>query len=163
LWPGGATPLWRAAVAGMDSLQAETGRRVVLVLTDGADSGGDYNCAPLVSDPRGAIGSCPTLRDVHKRAETDGFMYYFIGIEGSGVDRGARDLADATGGGYFDLGRNADLAATFARVAEELRHQYLLGFVPDALDGRLHTVSIRVRGQGLTARGRKTYMAEPDR
>jgi hypothetical protein len=38
LWPGGGTPLWNAICAGMRSLSQETGRRVILTLTDGAGS-----------------------------------------------------------------------------------------------------------------------------
>ena len=39
LWPGGPTPLWAATYQAMTSLAEEHGRRVVLLLTDGDDSG----------------------------------------------------------------------------------------------------------------------------
>ena len=39
VWPGGDTPLWTAMRAGMASLAAETGRRVIVALTDGIDTG----------------------------------------------------------------------------------------------------------------------------
>jgi VWFA-related protein len=38
IWPGGPTPLWASIDAAMSSLDGETGRRVILLLTDGYDS-----------------------------------------------------------------------------------------------------------------------------
>jgi len=73
-----------------------------------------------------------------------------------------RRIADETGGGYFELRRTADLAPTFTRVAQELRSQYLLGFAPAVLDGKLHKLDVRVR-TGLTVRARRSYLATPDR
>ena len=47
-----------------------------------------------------------------------------------GPDPGLKDLSGATGGGYFELTSTADLAATFRQIANELHHQYALGFTP---------------------------------
>ena len=74
-------------------------------------------------------------------------------------DDGLPKIAAATGGGYFELTSTNDLAATFARVADELHHQYALGFTPSTLDGKLHTLELRVSGEGMTARARKSYLA----
>jgi VWFA-related protein len=74
-------------------------------------------------------------------------------------DEGLPRIATATGGGYFELTSTNDLAATFARVADELHHQYALGFTPTTLDGRLHTLDVRVEGDGMKVRARKSYLA----
>jgi hypothetical protein len=50
-----------------------------------------------------------------------------------------------------------------ARVVDELHHQYLLGFVPTKLDGRTHRLEVRVTNPRLTARARRSYVAEIDR
>src|SRR4051794_11296719 len=113
LWPGGATPLWYATATDMNALESESGRRVVLLFTDGDDSG------LFVPGSRG---------DVHRRAERDAFMVYAIGLQGHGLSDSMHVLVDDTGGGRFLVPRAADLGATFARVVEELHHQYLLGF-----------------------------------
>jgi hypothetical protein len=68
-------------------------------------------------------------------------------------------LADATGGGYFELLHTADLNTTFTRVADELHRQYVLGFSPAALDGRTHALDVRVKVEGMSARARKSYVA----
>jgi VWFA-related protein len=74
-------------------------------------------------------------------------------------DRGLKKLAEDTGGGYFELKRTADLGDTFTRVAQELHSQYVLGFSPEALDGKIHKLEVRVKKAGMNARARKTYVA----
>jgi VWFA-related protein len=70
-----------------------------------------------------------------------------------------RVLAEDGGGGYFELQGTDDLDATFARVAEELHHQYVLAFTTAELDGTVHQLDVRVRRPGMTARARKSYFA----
>jgi Ca-activated chloride channel family protein len=68
-------------------------------------------------------------------------------------------VADETGGGYFELKKTSELSTTFTRVAQELHSQYVLGFTPTALDGRIHKLSVRVKKPGMTARARRSYLA----
>jgi VWFA-related protein len=70
-----------------------------------------------------------------------------------------RDLADAGGGGYFELSTTTDLSATFARVADELHQQYLLGFKVAKLDGEAHRLEVRTRVPNVTVRARRSYIA----
>ena len=155
--PGGGTPLWDAVDVAMDSLVDRTGRRVVLVFTDGKDS-----------------QSRLKLKDAMRRAQREEFMVYAIGCWGlkdgarsplarnlEKPDDGLRKIADETGGGYAELQWTDDLDASFRRVAEELHSQYVLGFSPDKLDGKLHTLEVRVNVPGLTVRTRKSYVANP--
>ena len=74
-------------------------------------------------------------------------------------DEGLPKIAAATGGGYFELTTTRDLASTFARVADELHHQYALGFAPEKLDGKLHDLTVRLSRPDLIARARKRYLA----
>lgn len=144
LWPSGATPLWNAVDAAMTSLRAETGRRVVLMLTDGADS-----CD---------FPDCLDYGDVKRRAMREDFMIYAIAMDDRGLGGELVELTEQTGGGHFELGRDDNLTATFEHVAEELRHQYMLGFVP-ATDGKEHKLEVQVKREGMRARARKTYQA----
>lgn len=145
LWPGGFTPLWRATMAAMSSIDGERGRRVVVVMSDGRDSD--------TFDHR------PEPGDVKRFAVRSAFMIYAIGVQGPGFSSDLADVAEETGGGHFELKSDADLADTFARVAEELRHQYLLGFSPSALDGKTHKVEVRIPRSGFKVRATKSYVA----
>jgi Ca-activated chloride channel family protein len=150
LWPGGGTPLWEAVHAAMDSLEPESGRRVILTLSDGVDAGG-------IPGMEGSSGKA------RERAENSGFMVYAIGVEGAPLDAAITSIAERTGGGYFTLEAGADLSATFVRVVEELRHQYVLGFSPPKADGKMHEVDVRITRPGMTVRARKNYRAPGNR
>jgi Ca-activated chloride channel family protein len=148
---GNGTRLWDAVDDSMTKLAAVQGRRVVLLFTDGDDEGSRSS----------------TLDAVTKRAESEDFMIYSVGLESrlpaiglvTHPDKGIRKLAEATGGGWFELKKADDLNSTFTRVADELHRQYVLGFTPAVLDGKLHTIEVRVKRPGMTARTRKSYLA----
>jgi Ca-activated chloride channel family protein len=149
---GNPTRLYDAILASLDELKGIDGRRVILVFTDGDDT-----------DSRNGFGT------VLDRARAEEVMVYAIGLESNffnGVqqvrtrpDRNLRRLADETGGGFFELKKTNDLASTFTRVAQELHSQYVLSFTPRNLDGKLHKLVVRVKGPGMTARARKSYLA----
>jgi len=148
---GNPTRLWDATEASIDQLKKVTGRRVVLVFTDGDDT-----------DSKIGMGK------VLEEARVSEVMIYSIGLQSvyfngqrqvrSQPDRGLRKLSDETGGGYFELRRTDDLGPTFTRVAQELHSQYVLGFAP-ATDGKLHKLDVRLKKAGMTARARKSYLA----
>jgi Ca-activated chloride channel homolog len=149
---GNGTRLWDAIAASLDELKGIEGRRVVLVFTDGDDT-----------------ESHTSLGKVIDRARADEVMIYAIGLESrysidgrmivTKPDGGLRKVADETGGGYFELKKTSELSTTFTRVAQELHSQYVLGFTPTALDGRIHKLSVRVKKPGMTARARRSYLA----
>ena len=74
-------------------------------------------------------------------------------------NRDLKELAGASGGAYFELNGTENLAATLSRVVDELHQQYLLGFSAMKLDGKVHTLEVRVRRPGMTARATKSYTA----
>jgi Ca-activated chloride channel family protein len=156
LYFGNPTRLNDGIAAGLDALEGIDGRRVVLVFTDGEDTSS-------------RIG----FKTVLERARDEEVMVYSIGLESeyfNGVrvvrsrpSRDLRKIADETGGGYFELVKTADLSPTFTRVAQELRSQYLIGFAPTALDGKVHKLDVKVNKPGMTVRARKSYLAAPDK
>jgi VWFA-related protein len=153
---GNPTRLYDAIDASIDALDEATGRKVVLVFTDGDDTAS-----------RIGFGS------VLDKARDKEVMVYAIGLRSeffngqrmqrTAPDRALRRLADETGGGYFELRKTDELAPTFTRVAQELHSLYALGFTPSTLDGKEHKLDVRVKKQGMNARARRTYIASPDR
>jgi len=167
----GPTPRWNAVGVGMTALLHQQGRRVVLVFTDGMDN------------PMNGRSNNVSLREVMKRADDEDVMVYGIGLVGDPTggfgggrvygrggrraqvdkpDPGLAKLASASGGGYFELTSTNNLQGTFARVADELHRQYLLGFVPQNLDGKSHRLEVRIKIPGMTPRARKSYVARRD-
>ena len=152
---GNPTRLYDAIAASMERLHKIDGRRVVLVFTDGDDTGSRVN-----------------VNDVLEQARTNEAMIYAVGLRSdyfngsrqvrSKPDSGLKRLAEETGGGYFELDKTADLAPTFTRVAQELHSQYVLGFTPGLLDGKVHRLGIRAKRPGMTVRARKSYLASAE-
>ena len=179
LQEAGPTPLWNAVGVGMTALLHVEGRRVVLVFTDGMDNpmnGSSNNLSFKTVTKRAdeedvmvyAIGLASSEAGFGRRGYGGGGGRGYGGYGGGGgrrggvtdhPDPGLQTLAAASGGGYFELTRTADLATTFARVADELHRQYLLGFVPQKSDGKSHKLEVRVKGEGLIARARRSYVA----
>ena len=70
-------------------------------------------------------------------------------------------LSQVTGGRFYQ-GETKTLKDTFALIAEELRHQYRLGFYPDALkrDGTHHALLVKVNLPDVSVRSRHEYLAK---
>jgi Ca-activated chloride channel family protein len=138
--------VWNAIHCGIDAVSkdAETPRRVVLVITDGMDN-----------------ASMQGPKDVGRYAEQFGVMVYAVGMRGiEGLDESPlRTLAEDTGGGYYKLRDQDDLPRTFARIAEELRHQYVFGVTPGEVS--THKLEVFVKRANAIARSRRVYMEAP--
>ena len=167
------TPLWRALDKAMDRFADEgEGRPVILVLSDGKDSG-----------PTGFGRRVASQSQVIDRARDDNVMVYAIGMRSRGPrpsrpgigpaglraalladmpDSGLARVAEETGGGYAEIRFGQDLGVAFARVADELHSQYLIGFAPPERDGKVHDIDVRVSQRGLQPRARKNYVAPKD-
>jgi Ca-activated chloride channel family protein len=145
---GQPTRLYDAIDASIEELQPLEGRRVVLVFTDGEDT-----------KSRVSYGA------VRDRAQRDDIMIYAIGLrsrilgEVTSPDRDLKKLAEATGGGYFELRRTDDLGPTFTRVAQELHSLYTIGFSPATLDGKEHRLQVRTTDSSHKIRTRNSYIA----
>jgi Ca-activated chloride channel family protein len=185
----GPTPLWNAVDTGIDKLLIEPGRRVVVVFTDGVDmplsfsnrnkslkdvmkraeeqnvmvyaiglagENGGPGGAGRGGDPFGGSGAGPGGFGSPGGRSAGGSSGR---LQMEKPDEGLPRIAAATGGGYFELTSARDLAATFARVANELHHQYALGFTPEKLDGKMHDLTVHLSQPDLIVRARKRYLA----
>jgi Ca-activated chloride channel family protein len=201
LQEAGPTPLWNAINVGITGLLHQEGRRVVLVFTDGVDrpmSSSPQNTslkdvmkraeqedvmvyAIGLAGHNGAGGG--RGGGFGRRGGGRGRGGFGGGSFGRGggrtgsaaeqPDKGLPMLAAATGGGYFELTSTVDLAATFRRVADELHHQYLLGFSPAKLDDKLHQLTVTATATATAdettpsgtpvVRARKSYLAAAQR
>jgi VWFA-related protein len=170
--PDAPTPLWRGVDKAIDAFEKTVEPRpVVLVLSDGKDSG------PPMSFKERYVSQV----EVIERARREGVMIYSIGMRSrsgqprtpatlgpAGLqamltedlpDAGLARVAEETGGGYAEIRFGQDLGTAFARVADELHSQYLLGYALPKRDGKKHDIDVRVTTRGLKARAKKSYVA----
>jgi Ca-activated chloride channel family protein len=166
------SPVWAGVDNAITSLGGISGRRAILLFSDGDDSG--PTLLPPGVGPNLVIGqqegachpwtdpSEASLADASRRAVREGIMIYTVSVEGPAVqthDSDLRAIARGTGGDRYRLRDPGELSAAFGRIVDELHHQYLLGFVPDALDGKVHTLTVRVKRPGVSVRARESYVA----
>ena len=160
LWPGGdLTPLWTALHVGMNSIASESGHKVILVLSQSPDGCRSEKYGQQTTDAYRLHFCQVSDGDVTKQARARDFMVYAVGTQSTGLQSELIDVTEDTGGGHFHLKNGADLKSTFAEVADELHHQYTLGFEPATLDGKVHKLETRLKSPGLTAHARRSYMA----
>jgi VWFA-related protein len=70
-----------------------------------------------------------------------------------------RQLADFSAGRYFNADTKREVAQAFQDIAQDLGHQYTLGYYPTkALSpGQFHHLSVRVNGEAVRVRARQSY------
>ena len=150
LAPWGGTALYDVIVQSFDLLGKQTGRRALVVFTDGED-----------------LNSRVPIEVAERRLEASDAVLYPIGQGRAPKLENLRKvlerLARKSGGRAF-FGDSVDkLDAAFGEILEELSNQYLLGYVPQDLrrDGRWRALKVELPGKSLHVRARQGYRAMP--
>ncbi len=136
-------------LAATEKLQKESGRKAMILLTDGGDQGSDE-----------------TLPNAIAAAQRSEVIVYVIMIADrmnfrSG-DSEMRKLADQTGGRVIDVGNNPrKLRDAFDQIGAELRSQYMVGYVPlnTAADGKYRKLELKTANADYKVQARKGYYA----
>jgi hypothetical protein len=145
LWPGySGSPVWTAMRSGLRLLAEESGRRVLVILSDG-------EAAELAS----------TKQDVERQLQQIDCLVFAVGLEGHAFSSALRDLAEMSGGGFRVLKKTVPVDDEVTAIVTELHHQYVIGFSPEVLDGSIHTLTVRVNIPGARVRARQAYIAMP--
>ncbi len=151
LAPWGATALYDAVVRGIDMLGRQTGRKALVIFTDGEDQ-----------------GSHVAIEDVERRLQESDVTLYMIG-QGRGVSqenlrKTMERLTVPTGGRVFTSDSIDALHVSFEELLEELSNQYLVGYVPTntTRDDRWREIKVWVQGH-RNVRARQGYRAVPQR
>ncbi len=142
-------------LASGDKLRQETGRKALILLTDGGDQGSKYR----VQDAIEAAQKANAILYVILIADRGFYNGFTFGYDG---DAQMRKMTDATGGRVIDVGNNGKkLEAAFQQIEDELRTQYVASYVPlnTDFDGKFRPVEIQCKGDGLKVQARKGYYA----
>lgn len=110
--PWSSTSLHDALIRSLDLLENESGRRAIVVLSDGEDRYSEASAAQVID-----------------RARRSDVIIYPIAI---GKNRPPLfvELAAISGGRSFHLRDPRDLQTTLKTIADDLRSQYLIGYSP---------------------------------
>jgi VWFA-related protein len=149
LAPWGATALYDVILRGIDMLGRQTGRKALVVFTDGEDQ-----------------GSHVAIEDVERRLQASDVTLYMI-AQGRGVSqeylkRTMQRLTVPTGGRTFTTDSIDALQGAFEELLDELSNQYLLGYPPTNTKRDDTWREIKVQVDGHTGiRARQGYRATP--
>jgi VWFA-related protein len=141
----GATALHDALVTALYYFRSGPGQRILVLLSDGDDT-----------------ASHTLFRRALEFAQRGGVTVYSIGLGVSVLDLEARgklvQLAAATGGEAFFIGRAEELAAVYDRIEEELRSRYLLAYQTErGEEDGFRPVEVKVKKRGLKVRAARGY------
>jgi len=141
-----------------DKLRTETGRKALILLTDGEDEGS-------VTKPADAIEAAQKANAIIYVILIADRPFYGYGPFGYTGDLQMKKLTEATGGHVVNVGNNGKkLEAAFAEIEQELRTQYLASYTPtnNKLDGGYRKLDVSCQGDGLKVQARKGYYAVGD-
>jgi Ca-activated chloride channel family protein len=151
----GASAIWHTLYYTVQALKPLPGRKAVVVLSDGADTGSDIHLNDLIQ----AAQSAGTVVYAIKYASPVHFVPV-PGVVAQAFNRGLDRLSRETGGLTFpNPGRKT--SEVYARIESDLRNLYVLGFTPpaDARDLKFHTLSVTTTQPDLVVRTRPGYWA----
>ena len=131
LTAGDWTALWDALWLAGDELSGRSGRKVVVVLTDGADNRSQHSPDQVI-----------------EQARRVGLSIFAIGLRSEDYDGTAlQRLVAAVGGRYLEAGGPGELEAYYRETGGAIRDEYRLALTLERQpDGGAHRLTIRVGG-----------------
>jgi len=155
LRPDGGTGLWGAIDFSLSQLQTVSGRRALIVYSDGIEEEEE-------------VAFSTSLR----RARESGIPIYLLFTNAAAAHEGKllgrlytgrlERLTAAAGGKLYFVEPDQDLAAVYREILSELRSQYVLTYYPKEVHGDAwREIQVEMAKKGLTARTIRGYYPEP--
>jgi VWFA-related protein len=138
-------------LAAEDRLKQEAGRKVIILITDGADNGSKT--------------SRSTAIEAAQKADAIVYSIYYHDPEYFSDPGVLKRISDETGGRMYEVGRDTNLDKIFAQIEEELRTQYSISFEPGnpVKDGSYHKLDVKAVSKDYKVQARKGYYAVDER
>src|SRR5215831_7092242 len=151
--PTGGTAVYDAVIESMPLIAKRNKERgAILIVSDGADT-----------------ASTAMIKDVQAALRRSQAFVYAIAIDSP--DRRAinsavnpstlREITNESGGRTEVVQGTAQIADAAATIADELNHQYVMGFTPShPPDGKFHTLRVRTKNGAYKVQARRGYVAD---
>jgi Ca-activated chloride channel family protein len=144
-----------------DALANETGRKAMVILSDGGDNGSRRTLAEAIEQAqRGDVQVYSILYSMWNdlNNSTPG--------KPPAADPGLvalQKLSESTGGHVFTVSRTLSLREIFAQISQDLRYQYELGYRPpqDTRPNSYHKLELKTKEKKLMVQARKEFFAPP--
>jgi len=162
--PKGATALLDGIIEVAEYLKSTSGRRVVVIVSDGEDTYSDLRTTLEAVIKSLQVNDCQVY--VVKTKDFENFKR--TGVRGGNAniraltaERRMIEIAEQTGGAVFSPIDENEMKAAFERISAELAAQYILSYYPDdeaEKRGEFRTISVAVKAKpNVTIRTRKGY------
>ncbi len=150
----GGTALWHALYYTAREMKRPAGRKAIIVLSDGMDTGSDIGLTDVIE----AAQSSETVVYAIKYASPTRFLSLGAMLA-QAFARGLERLSRETGGLTFpNPGRKT--SDVFSRIESDLRNMYVLAFTPTgARSGEFHKLDVKTDRGDLVVRARAGYWA----
>jgi Ca-activated chloride channel family protein len=158
----GGTLLYDAVyTVAKDVLAKETGRRAMVILSDGGDNGSSRSLLEAIEQAQRAdvqvYSILYSMRNSLSGGNTGRPPEFDTGL-------GALEkLSESTGGHVFTVSQNMSLRDIFAQIADDLRLQYELGYKPppDTKPNSYHKLELKAKDKKLIVQARKGFFQPP--
>jgi VWFA-related protein len=178
----GGTALYEAArLASDEIMKKQTGRKAIIVLSDGVDNTSRATLSDAIASAQKADTLVYTIliADEQQRA-----LQGPVGGFGGGMGRRGgmgpmpsplppmqdhpdgrktmERLARETGGGFFEVSKKQSIEKMYDQIQEELRNQYSLGYTPDKTETApgFRKIHVTVLQKGTVVQTRGGYFAD---
>ncbi len=146
-WAPG-TILYDAVVqASKETMQKQQGRKAMILLTDGVDTGSDHSVNDAI--------------EAAQRADSIIYSIYFS-AEGPTGRQILKRMSQETGGGFFEMSKKSNFEEIFSQIEDELRGQFNIGYVSDTpvRISEFRKLQVSVNQKGLSVQCRDRYWAQ---
>ena len=147
-------------VAADNQLAKVEGRKAIIMLTDGDDTSSKHK----YQDGLDAIIRSGAVVYVVSKARLfiEEYHHYPEAVrEFERAETTMTDLCNRTGGQIYSPMKDDEMKDVYARVAKELKNQYIITYIPknEERDGSLRHVKVYLTRPGYSARSRDSYYA----
>jgi VWFA-related protein len=176
---GGGTLLYDAVyLASNELMKKQQGRKALIVLTDGVDHGSKETLSTAIESAKRANTVVYSI--LFKDDEGYGSRGGYGGGGGGWGGRGGggrrypqqerpdgkkilERISKETGGRLFEVSKKESVDQIYGQIEQELRAQYILGYVPDKspVSGDYHKIHVVTKQKDLVVQARDGYYVEP--
>jgi Ca-activated chloride channel family protein len=152
--PEGGTSLFDAIIGASGYLKPYSGRRVLVIVSDGIETTSRQQDFDFVMQR--------VLADDCQIYVVQTGLYEGVNLRALAAERRMEQLTGQTGGAVYLPKTTDELDVAFDQIAADLAQQYILSYYPSAdhRDGRLHQLDLRIKTRNdVRVRSRKGYYA----
>lgn len=175
---GAGTLLYDAIYLASDELmKKQTGRKAIVVLSDGVDRGSKESLRSAIEAAQRAdtVVYSILFKDEEHENPFGGFGHGGMGGPMGGHRGGGgrypqeqrpdgkkilEQISKETGGRLFEVSGKQTVDRIYAQIEEELRNQYNLGYSPEQADAGYHRIDVKTKQKDLVVQARQGYYGQ---